>query len=84
MHPPLSPWKHPLCLKEIDALNTCHAESPLGKFVGACNDHKASLDRCFRAEKQAKRSLNHAKAKAEQERLRARVAARRAEEAGAP
>lgn len=28
------------------------------KFMGACNDHKAALDECFRAEKHEKRRKN--------------------------
>ena len=35
----------------------------IGKFFGACNDAKAELDKCFRAEKEAKRKLNLVKAR---------------------
>jgi hypothetical protein len=29
-----------------------------GKFFGACNDAKAALDKCFKAEKEVKRIQN--------------------------
>ena len=36
-----------------------------GKWFGACNDAKASLDSCFRREKEKKRMANSLKAKAD-------------------
>ncbi len=38
-------------------------EISTGKFIGACNDAKAALDKCFKAEKDVKRRLNMERAK---------------------
>ncbi len=54
MHPPLY-RPHPLCEAAVDLLVSCHRQHPLLKFGGACNELKASLDRCFKAEKEAMR-----------------------------
>jgi COX assembly protein 2 len=57
MHPPL--YKaHPLCQPEVEELVRCHAEKPVQKFFGACNDAKHWLDTCFREEKKMRKSLN--------------------------
>lgn len=42
-------------VQEILALNACHAEHPVAKFWGTCNQHKWNLDRCLREEKVLKR-----------------------------
>ena len=68
MHPPLD-RPHPHCQAVITALRTCHAENPLSKLVGVCNDEKWALDACFKAEKEVKRKENHEKAKREAARL---------------
>ena len=36
----------------------CHEQNLYGKFIGSCNDAKAALDACFRAEKEARRRAN--------------------------
>ena len=59
-----------------------HAAHPAGKFWGACNDAKAQLDACFRAEKRWKQRQGLAKAKAERERLQARIARTKAAQKG--
>lgn len=41
----------------------CHEENKFAKFFGACNDVKAEMDRCFRAEKEVKRKENLRKAR---------------------
>lgn len=69
MHPPLALYKHPLCRDEILSLQECHKTNPLNKFFGVCNDYKTKLDACFRKEKDFKRRVNMAKAKATKERL---------------
>ena len=66
----------PFSPQTIQALITCHADHPWAKFWGACNEQKWALDRCFRAEKAIKRKKNLEKARREQERLRARLAAK--------
>lgn len=35
-------------LQVIDALLLCHNDNPYAKFLGACNDEKVALDKCFR------------------------------------
>jgi COX assembly mitochondrial protein 2 len=50
MHPPLS-RPHPDCQEDIQKLNVCH--SNWRKFLGECNDIKASLDACLKEEKKA-------------------------------
>ena len=50
MHPPLD-RPHPDCQTEVDDLHLCHNTNSKFRFW-ACNDIKASLDRCFRAEKE--------------------------------
>ena len=57
MHPPLG-RPHPDCQAVIDALVACHNNFPYAKFAGKCNDEKAAMDICFRAEKEVKRSAN--------------------------
>ena len=39
------------CFQVIEALQRCHAENPVSKFWGVCNDQKLALDRCFAQEK---------------------------------
>jgi COX assembly mitochondrial protein 2 len=70
MHPPLD-RDHPQCQDVIMALHACHEEHSYSKFWGACNDAKAALDQCFRAEKQLKRRKNFLKAKGRYTELRA-------------
>lgn len=41
-----------------------------GKFFGSCNDAKAALDACFRAEKDHKRKQNLEKARADQKQFK--------------
>lgn len=82
MHPPLVVDRHPQCEGVILELRACHAAHPAGKFWGACNDAKAQLDACFRAEKRGKQRQGLAKAKAERERLQARIARTKAAQKG--
>ena len=63
MHPPLG-RPHPECQKVVKLLISCHEDNPFTKYFGACNDHKAALDWCFKKEKHNKRSQNFAKSKA--------------------
>ena len=58
MHPPLG-RPHPSCQDVIDALNSCHKDNEMAKFFGFCNEAKANLDACFRAEKELRRKLNY-------------------------
>ena len=57
MHPPLH-RPHPDCQEVVSKLLQCHEDNPFGKFLGACNEHKYALDRCFKAEKEKKRAAN--------------------------
>ena len=76
MHPPLY-RPHPKCAALVDALVACHDANVYGKFWGACNDQKAAMDACFKAEKDEKRRGNLRKARAFDE-ARARRQAERA------
>jgi hypothetical protein len=76
MHPPLY-RPHPKCAALVDALVECHDANVYGKFWGACNDQKAAMDACFKAEKDEKRRENLRKARAFDE-ARARRQAERA------
>ena len=40
---------------------------PYAKFFGACNDHKATLDKCFRNEKERMRRENMNKGRKEEQ-----------------
>ena len=44
-----------MMVQNIVALNTCHADYPVAKFWGHCNQQKWDLDRCLREEKVLKR-----------------------------
>ena len=79
MHPPLVVDRHPQCEGVILELRACHAAHPAGKFWGACNDQKAAMDACFKAEKDEKRRENLRKARA----FEAARAQRQAERAAA-
>ena len=46
MHP-LAKHRHPKCIEAIDALNRCHKEKNVSKFVGGCNTEAKNLDRCL-------------------------------------
>lgn len=65
MHPPLVAHRHPECAELIRALEGCHARRPLAKFLGACNDQKIALDKCFRSEKALRSAANREKSKRE-------------------
>ena len=62
MHPPLG-RPHPECQEQVKLLVSCHENNPFKKYFGACNDHKAALDWCFKKEKHNKRAKNLAKSK---------------------
>ncbi|KAJ1429294.1 hypothetical protein B484DRAFT_449486 [Ochromonadaceae sp. CCMP2298] len=68
MHPPLFK-DHPDCQETVKDLVKCHEEHQYGKFWGACNDFKASLDLCFRAEKEERRKNNFNKAREQQQKF---------------
>ena len=57
MHPPLD-RPHPECQEAIKALTSCHDTHPYSKFVGVCNQYKAALDICLKAEKETRRKNN--------------------------
>jgi hypothetical protein len=56
----------------MEALVACHAEHPISKWWGACNDPKAALSVCLMKEKKEMRAGRQEKAKRE---FRARKAA---------
>ncbi|CAN8073512.1 unnamed protein product [Agarophyton chilense] len=70
MHPTLALHLHPMCQEAIRNLKQCHSQRRFAKFLGACNDAKAALDKCLSQEYLVKRELNAAKAKMEKDRLR--------------
>mmetsp|Transcript_17762 Transcript_17762/g.35052 ORF Transcript_17762/g.35052 Transcript_17762/m.35052 type:complete len:85 (+) Transcript_17762:146-400(+) len=80
MHPPLD-RPHPYCQHVIDALRNCHEENPYKKFFGVCNEPKAALDKCFKAEKEVIRKANADKARESRKRFEERLAKDRAEAA---
>ncbi|KAG5188765.1 hypothetical protein JKP88DRAFT_25195 [Tribonema minus] len=82
MHPPLFK-PHPMCQEMVEQLVKCHDENPYGKFLGACNEAKTALDKCFRQEKIARYKANMESAKAMDEKRRQRTAERQALEAAA-
>ncbi|GBG29975.1 COX assembly mitochondrial protein 2 [Hondaea fermentalgiana] len=78
MHPPLD-RPHPYCQDVIDALRKCHEDNPYMKFLGSCNEPKAALDQCFRAEKEVMRKANAERARESRRRAEERMARDRAE-----
>ena len=55
MHPRLSLENTPACVEEIKALQACHADTNYWiKLLGACNEKKTVLDKCFRAQKKVR------------------------------
>tara|TARA_B100000787_G_C15898769_1_gene167471 strand:+ start:63 stop:308 length:246 start_codon:yes stop_codon:yes gene_type:complete len=52
MHPRLSLENTPACVEQIKALQQCHTDQNYWvKLLGACNEKKTVLDKCFRAQK---------------------------------
>ena len=71
MHPQLSVHNNPLCEEQIEALKACHAAHTYwGKVFGACNEQKALLDLCFRAQKKVTRKVHLEQARADRARWR--------------
>ena len=55
MHPRLSLENTPASVEEIKALQACHADTNYWiKLLGACNEKKTVLDKCFRAQKKVR------------------------------
>ena len=55
MHPRLSLENTPACVEQIKALQACHADTNYWiKLMGACNEKKMVLDKCFRAQKKVR------------------------------
>ena len=55
MHPRLSLENTPACVEQIKALQACHADTNYWiKLLGACNEKKMVLDKCFRAQKKVR------------------------------
>lgn len=69
MHPPLD-RPHPECQNEIEKLRDCQDNRSFFNIL-ACNDFKAAMDKCFKAEKaKLLKSMNkdmHEKRKEEEE-----------------
>jgi hypothetical protein len=49
----------------MEALVACHAEHPISKWWGACNDPKAALSVCLMQEKKEMRAARQEKARRE-------------------
>lgn len=62
MHPQIVVGDH-ACDQFMVALIRCHEASWINRFIGACNDEKASLDRCLREDKKRKVKASVAKAR---------------------
>lgn len=50
MHPPLGALKYGPCAEVVAALEDCHRERSIAKFVGVCNKFKTALDNCLTEE----------------------------------
>ena len=83
MHPPLF-RPHPQCSDYVDMLVKCHQENTFGKFIGACNDIKAQMDHCFKAEKEEKRRANMQRSKEVEERFQRKLAELQAKRVDSP
>lgn len=73
MHPPLY-RPHPKCGDMIANLVACHDTNVWCKFMGACNDEKAAMDKCFRAEKEEIRYANQERGRAFDKRFEEKMA----------
>ena len=83
MHPPLF-RPHPKCSDFVDMLVKCHQENSFGKFFGACNEVKAEMDRCFKAEKEEKRRANMQRSREVEERFQRKLAELQSKRDGSP
>ena len=71
MHPHLALHAHPMCQAQILALQSCHSDHPVRKFLGHCNEARRVLDKCLGEEFEVLRSENMAKRAKRQEAQRA-------------
>lgn len=71
MHPSISTLHKCLqCQEAIEELEQCHKQKTFAKFVGACNQAKASLDKCLSDQYLVMRELNAQKSRKEKARLK--------------
>ncbi|KAL7746647.1 Respiratory chain complex assembly or maintenance protein [Sorochytrium milnesiophthora] len=63
MHPALDQPNLQDCERLIQELNECHRTAGLRKYIGACNDIAAALNKCLDADFAAKRAKNLEKAR---------------------
>jgi len=52
------PTQVPMCAEQIVALQSCHRERSLAKFLGACNEVWLTLDQCLKVDKELRRKAN--------------------------
>ncbi|KAG7580072.1 hypothetical protein FFLO_00043 [Filobasidium floriforme] len=64
MHAPLNvPLREASCLKEIQAINECHARGFLARLKGDCNAAREALNLCLRKERLDRTARNSENAK---------------------
>jgi COX assembly protein 2 len=69
MHPHLGLHAHPKCTTQIEALHACHADYPVRKFMGVCNETRRLLDVCLGEEFEENRRKNVAISKERNKRI---------------
>ncbi|OQV20702.1 hypothetical protein BV898_05285 [Hypsibius exemplaris] len=70
MHSDMSPHLHTKeCNEIVSRLIQCRLDHPYGKFMGFCNNIDFEMTKCFRKEKEDKRTLNRINAEKKMSRI---------------
>ncbi|KAK0632141.1 cytochrome c oxidase biogenesis protein Cmc1-like protein [Immersiella caudata] len=70
MHPHLHTKDNMACEEVMNALEECHARGFMWKAMGMCNDAKANLVQCLKAERWKSQSTNRGNVADKKERIR--------------
>ncbi|KAK5663299.1 hypothetical protein OQA88_3727 [Cercophora sp. LCS_1] len=70
MHPHLHTKNNIGCTEVMNALEECHAKGFLWKSMGMCNDAKADLVACLKAERWKTQSSNRSSVADKKDRIR--------------